>query len=151
MQLPRAQFLTLLHVNDAVASTGLPEEFQPTDTDRGILMGRILNNEVYWNRLLNGYIRLGAEPTLDWIIPVHRTQGPGFQTAVVKFIERAYQEPRKSCKGDKLIGMFKWFIQNPDDIHALSASDLELVSASDVMTDTPQFYQTYSACLLSCH
>ncbi|KAJ4006108.1 hypothetical protein NW766_010936 [Fusarium irregulare] len=146
MQLPRGQFLTLLHVKDGVASTSLPEEFQLTDTDRGLLMGRILNDEDYWDRLLKGYIRLGAEPTLDWIIPVHRTQGPGFQTAFVKFIERVYQEPRMSRKGDKLIGTFKWFIQNPDNIHASSASDLELVSDSDVVTDTPQFYQSHSAC-----
>ncbi|RFN45240.1 7alpha-cephem-methoxylase p8 chain [Fusarium flagelliforme] len=121
MQVPQGQFLTLLNLDDGVTPASLPEQFQLTDPDRNILMGRIINNPVYWDRLLNGYIKLGAEPTLDWLTPVHRTQGPGFQTAVVKFIERVYQSPRMPCEGNQLI-------------------------ASDRMTDTAMFYQTHGPC-----
>ncbi|KAH7184748.1 uncharacterized protein B0J16DRAFT_362452 [Fusarium flagelliforme] len=135
MLVPQGQFLTLLNLDDSVTLASLPEQFQLTDPDKYILMERILNNPVYWHRLLNGYIKL-----------VHRTQGPGFQTAVVKFIERVYQSPRMPCEGNQLIGMFKWFIQNRENVNALSASDLKPVSASDVMTDTPMFYQTHCAC-----
>ncbi|KAJ4127806.1 hypothetical protein NW768_008081 [Fusarium equiseti] len=137
---------TLLDLGDGITTLNLPEHFQLAGPDRQILMQRILNDPTYWHRLLNGYIRLGAEPTLDWLTAVHRTQGPGRQTTVVKFIEQVYQNPRMSRDGAKLLGMFKWFIQNQKNIDAPSASDLEPVSASDLMIDTPPFYQTHCAC-----
>jgi len=131
----------LLALVDGVEPPNVPAFFQlTTDHDRRGLMERILNDHVHWHRLLNGYIKLGAEPTRDWLFLVHRAQESSVQTAFVRFLERVYQSPRMVCDGAKLIGMFELFIQNQENVNNVSASDLN--------PDAPQFYfyQTHGTC-----
>ncbi|KAL6916388.1 hypothetical protein ACHAP8_007786 [Fusarium lateritium] len=90
----------------------------------------IMSSKFGCAKLINGYLKLGFEPSHVMVPLENRDTDDGQQTGFVRFLEALYEGKSLIHDQARIVPIFDWFIQLKDNIRHPSASDLASMTRS---------------------